>query len=148
MNTPETRRATVNDVGAIAALEAEIFSDAWGEDALLSYIDTSFVATVDGEIVGYLISNLIAPEGELYRIAINEKHRRLGVGKALLSYSISSLAKRGLTTFYLEVREKNTPARALYTALGFRECGLRRNYYKNPSDNGVLMVYDYENSCI
>lgn len=140
MSTLEIRRASGDDVTAIASLEARIFPDAWGEEAVLSYINTTFVATLDGVLVAYLISNLIAPEGELYRIAVSEECRKMGIGKALLSYAISELKALGLSDFYLEVREKNLPARALYASLGFRESGVRRGYYKNPDDNAVLMV--------
>ncbi len=138
----EIRRARCDDAAAIAALESENFSDPWGEESLLSYIEASFVAIIDGRVAAYLISGLIAPEGELYRIAVDERYRRCGIGKGLLSFALSELSLRGLRSFFLEVRERNTPARALYSSLGFRECGVRKNYYKNPTDNAILMVYD------
>ena len=142
------RRAVAADASAIAKIEAEIFTDAWGEASVLSYIDTAFVAELDGAVGAYLIASLIAPEGELYRIAVRDSFRRAGVGTGLFSYAIEELSRRGLTTLFLEVREKNLPARALYGSLGFRECGVRRGYYKNPDDNAILMVYGNENSCI
>ena len=142
MNTPELRCAKMEDAVDIARLEASIFPDAWGHEAILSYIDTTYVVIKDSRVVAYLISNLIAPEGELYRIAVSEECRKTGIGKALLSYATNDLKKRGLSAFYLEVREKNIPARTLYTSFGFKETGVRRNYYKNPSDNAVLMVYN------
>ena len=135
-------RAAREDAKKIAELEEKIFSDPWSEAALLSYINTSFTAELDGELAAYLISSLIAPEGELYRIAVAEKFRTRGIGKALLTYAIAELSARGLRSFYLEVREQNAPARALYRSFGFRECGIRRGYYKNPTDNAILMVYD------
>ena len=142
MQSLKIRRASAEDARAIAQLEAKIFPDAWGEGAVLSYIDTSFVAECDGSVIAYMLTNLIAPEGELDRRAVSEECRRTGIGKALLSYAISSLIERGISDLYLEVREKNLPARALYTSLGFRECGVRRSYYKNPDDNAILMVYN------
>ena len=89
-----------------------------------------------------MISSLIAPEGELYRIAVDEKYRRRGLGRERLGFAAAALAERGLRSFFLEVREKNLPARALYASLGFTECGVRKNYYKNPTDNAILMVYE------
>ena len=148
MQSINIRRAAPSDTAAIAALEAEIFPDAWGEAAILSYIDTTFVAEIDGVLGAYLISNLIAPEGELYRIAVEKAQRERGIGKRLLSFAIEELTSRGLSSFFLEVREQNAPARALYGSLGFIECGVRRGYYKNPTDNAILMVYGNENSCI
>ncbi len=148
MGNIEIRRAAAADAAAIAELEREIFPDAWSEDTVLSYIDSAFVATLDGETVAYLILRLIAPEGEIYRIAVSGRHRRQGIARELFSFAVSAERTRGLESLYLEVREKNAPARALYDSLGFRECGLRRGYYKNPDDNAIIMVYDDENTCI
>lgn len=139
---PVFRAAKREDASLISALEGRIFSDPWSESAVLSHIDTSFVAELDGRAVAYLISSLIAPEGELYRIAVDEKYRRRGLGRELLGFAAAALAERGLRSFFLEVRERNLPARALYASLGFTECGVRKNYYKNPTDNAILMVYE------
>jgi ribosomal-protein-alanine N-acetyltransferase len=40
----------------------------------------------------------------------------------------------------LEVRSQNIPARKLYTAYGFKEIGIRKNYYKNPQDDAIIML--------
>ena len=47
--------------------------------------------------------------------------------------------KLGMAVLYLEVRESNTPARALYKSLGFEENGIRKNFYEHPVEHAVLM---------
>ena len=101
----------------------------------------SFVATEDsGEPIAYLLGRIIAPEGEIYRIAVREDKRQRGIGYRLLSYSLKTERGRGLETVFLEVRSKNAAAIALYRAYGFTDIGIRKNYYKNPNDDAIVMI--------
>ena len=88
-----------------------------------------------------LTSTFIAPEGEIYRVAVDEAYRRRGVAYRLLDYAVKTSRGRGLESLFLEVREQNIPAKNLYKSYGFREVGIRKNYYKNPSDNAVIMLH-------
>ena len=88
----------------------------------------------------YFAGRKIPPEGEIYRIAVREDKRQRGVGYRLLSYALKTESGSGVETVFLEVRSKNTPARALYKAYGFKEIGIRKNYYQNPTDDAVIMV--------
>ena len=99
-----------------------------------------FVATENGAPIAYIVGRIIAPEGEIYRIAVDERYRRRGVGYRLLSYALKTERGRGLECTYLEVRKSNIAARRLYSAYGFRVIGERRGYYKNPTEDAVLML--------
>ena len=137
------RRACALDAPKIAALEADIFSDPWSERAVADCIcrgGMCFVAMSDGELLAYVIGMLIAPEGEIYRVAVREDKRQRGIGYRLLSYAMKTERGAGVETVFLEVREKNIPARSLYRAYGFSEVSVRKNYYQNPTDNAVIMV--------
>lgn len=140
----DIRRATAEDATAIAEMEAEYFSDPWSRKDILSYICSSdgmcFSAVKDGETVAYVIGRIIPPEGEIYRVAVKESERCRGIGYRLLSYALKTERGRGLETTFLEVRSKNVAARRLYTAHGFKEMGIRKNYYKNPDDDAVIML--------
>lgn len=144
----EIRRATPNDATAIAEIEDVSFPDGWERKDILSYItsDTGmcFTAVCDGVPIAYIIGRLIAPEAEIYRIAVRPEYRQRGVGYRLLSYAIKTERGRGLECAFLEVREGNVAARALYRAFGFSEYGKRKNYYKNPTENAVVMVLNHE----
>ena len=139
------RRSTPHDASALAEAEREIFSDPWSERDILGYITSStsmcFSALSDtGELIAYLIGTLIAPEGEIYRIAVREKHRGRGIGYRLLDYSVKTSKGQGLEALFLEVRSRNIPAIKLYEAYGFKRSGIRKNYYKNPVDDAILML--------
>lgn len=141
----EIRRTTASDAPKIAAMEAECFSDAWGEEDILAYISSElamcYSATDGKELIGYILGRKIPPESEIYRIAVKESHRQRGVGSRLLAYAIRCEEREGVENIFLEVREQNLAARRLYTSGGFSEIGVRKNYYKNPTDNAIIMVY-------
>ena len=140
----ELRRARPDDATAIAEMEENIFNDPWSKKDIFSYICSEtgmcFSALVEGELVGYVIGRKIAPEGEIYRIAVREDKRQRGIGYRLLTYALKTELGSGVETVFLEVRSKNAAARALYSAYGFKEMGIRKNYYQNPSDDAIIMV--------
>ena len=142
----DIRRARPCDAGQIAELEEMIFSDAWCETDITSYIcqetGMCFVATDENGVIGYIIGRKIPPEGEIYRIAVHPEKRQRGIGYRLLSYGLKTEGGNGVETVFLEVRSKNVPAIALYKSYGFTECGKRKNYYQNPCDDAVIMVND------
>lgn len=144
----EIRRSIPADATQIAKLEAEIFSDPWREEDIISTISTEgamcYTALSDGEVCAYVIARQIPPEGEIYRIATRPSKRRRGIAYRLLDYAIKTERGNGLEALFLEVREQNTPARKLYSSYGFKEIGIRKNYYKNPSDNAVIMAFANE----
>jgi len=141
----EIRRSIPADAKEIAIAESEIFPDPWSERDITDAISQSgsmcYTAISDGSVVAYVIGRQIAPEGEIYRIATLPSHRRRGIAYRLLDYTVKCERGRGLESLFLEVREKNIPARNLYKSYGFREIGLRKNYYKNPTDNAVVMLH-------
>lgn len=144
----EIRRSIPKDSNEIAAAEQKIFSDPWCEKDITSLISTAggmcYTALSGGKLIGYLIGRQISPEGEIYRIATLPEYRRRGVAYRLLDYTVKCEHGRGLENLFLEVREHNTPARRLYKSYGFREIGVRKNYYKNPDDNAIIMLHSHE----
>lgn len=140
----EFRRSRPDDAPEVRALELEYFSDAWSERDIFSAISTEGAMCYsaigdDGRLVAYVIARLIAPEAEIYRVAVRADKRRRGIGYRLLDYAIKTERGRGLESVFLEVRESNAPARNLYRSHGFREIGERKNYYKDPTENAVIM---------
>jgi [ribosomal protein S18]-alanine N-acetyltransferase len=108
----------------------------------VSQASTRFSWIVEGDeppgIMGFLVSHPIDQEWELENIVVAEPARRRGVGTLLLSELIAYARSNGGVGIFLEVRESNVSARALYRKLGFGERGLRKNYYSNPAEHGVL----------
>ena len=140
----EFRRSVPADATGIAKLEKEIFSDAWSyrdvQDLICTEGSMCFSAIDNGEVIAYVIGRLIAPEGEIYRIAVKPEKRQRGIGYRLLDYAVKTSKGHGLERLFLEVRSRNLPAVKLYTAYGFKQIAVRKNYYKNPTDDALIML--------
>lgn len=135
--------ATTADLPTLVQLETECFSDPWTESALLTHINGSVNRTLlyykEGVCVGALLLQCILPEFEVLRIETHPSQRRKGVAQKLLSHAHAQLREEGYTKGFLEVRLRNEPAKALYTAMGYLPYGKRPNYYQHPTDDGLLM---------
>ena len=144
----EIRRLTPADAEIISAIEEEIFPDPWKTSDIRSLISTEgamcYTALSEGRIAAYIIGRVIAPEGEIYRIATRPEYRRRGIATRLIERLLREETPLGLESLFLEVRESNLPAVSLYTSLGFKTIGKRKNYYKNPTENAILMMLGEE----
>lgn len=152
MESIEIRMAEHGDLTALVALEAACFPDAWGREAILAQLSgntgISLIAERGGAAVGYLFGLCLPPEGELYRIATLPAVRRTGIGSEILQRFLDILDQRLTNVCFLEVRESNHAARALYERLGFSQVGRRRGYYKNPREDALVMRRESDVSSI
>jgi ribosomal-protein-alanine acetyltransferase len=89
-------------------------------------------------ILGFLITQHIAPEWELENIVVASSARRQGVGNRLLHALLAAARETDSHTVFLEVRESNADARHLYEKAGFEPAGRRKSYYTNPPEDAVL----------
>jgi len=131
----------------VHAIEQAVFADPWStqdfRDCVMS--DALFlVAEGNGAdaIAGYVVALDAADEGEILNLAVAPAGRRNGLGRALVEGVLEALAERGVRQVYLEVRESNAPARALYAAHGFREVGRRKQYYRRPVEDAIVLRRD------
>lgn len=128
----------------IAEIESNCIPEGWSLKAFEDWFDQSknvvFAAVYGGEIIGFLNGSWVLDQGELLNIAVSEKYRRQGLAEMLLKTLENFFAENNVKTIYLEVREKNQSALSFYEKQGFIKNGLRKNYYRNPDDNGVLMM--------
>ncbi|MBQ7376963.1 MAG: ribosomal protein S18-alanine N-acetyltransferase [Clostridia bacterium] len=135
--------ATKKDAEILAEIEASVFSDAWSPAAMDSHLDgvcsVALLLTADGVPVGSLTGSLLAPEGEIYRVAVLPAYRRRGLARALLSAFLKTARAANVEELFIEVRASNSAAQGLYRSFGFAEYGVRRNYYKAPNEDAVLM---------
>ena len=135
--------ASEKDLDEIERIETESFSDAWSKESFISLMinpHSRILACFDGErLTGYVCTMQIDGEAEILNIAVDSEYRKLGIGGMLLDSAVDSLDKERGLTVYLEVRESNAPARALYRSRGFTEIGIRRGYYRKPKENAVEM---------
>lgn len=138
----------------MAAIEALSFSDPWSAESFrqMMALPVAHALTVWEEentpkqtLVGYLLWLSVAPEAEIANIAVLPTARRQGIGRSLLEEGIVRMREDGCNRIFLEVRESNLPAQALYRRLGFEEIGRRKKYYQNPREDALLLAILPEN---
>jgi len=128
----------------MAELEKQCFPLPWSEAAIRAEINNPVAriwgAFENGRLLGYAGLQTIVDEGYITNIATSPEHRRHGIADALLRELLACAARKTLRFLTLEVRESNTPARALYAKHGFAQAGRRRGYYEAPREDAVLMT--------
>ena len=129
-------------VAAVAALEKLCFRDPWSENSIASELKNPLalwlVAVEDGVLCGYIGSQSVMGESDMMNVAVHPEHRRKGVGERLVLALCDALRHEN-TSLTLEVRATNAPAISLYEKLGFAQVGLRRNYYRNPKEDALIL---------
>jgi ribosomal-protein-alanine N-acetyltransferase len=137
------RSAVPADAAPLVAIERRCFSDPWSENSFREALDSPWsfglVAYSGTVIAGYLIGREVAGTGEVLNLAVSPEFRRRGVARALLRAGITYLRKRRVEEVYLEVRESNRSAQALYLSAGFRPVGQRAAYYRNPKEDALVL---------
>lgn len=127
----------------IAEAEKICIPEAWSREALAEFLSYDYngavVAHADGEFAAYLTYSKICDEIQIANVATLPEYRRNGIADAILD-KLKSIAKgSGILVITLEVRSENAGAIALYEKHGFTTVGTRKGYYKNPTDDALLM---------
>ena len=135
-------------VPQVAELERICFADPWSEKSIASELENRWaywLVAVEGEtVVGYIGSQSTIDETDVMNIAVRPDCRRRGIAENLIEGLITELKKRGSQALMLEVRASNTPAIALYEKLGFLQVGCRKNYYRNPKEDALILRKEWE----
>ena len=128
---------------AVAQLEQVCFSDPWPISALESELENELslwlVALEGTAVVGYVGSQSVLGEADMMNVAVAPACRRRGIGEALLRRLEEELSRNAVTSITLEVRVSNAPAVAAYEKLGYRQVGLRPNYYFHPKEDALIL---------
>ncbi len=137
-------------VRAVSAIEQQIFPRPWSPALYLSELAQPetrayFVALVEGGLVGYTGCMLVAGEGHITTVGVAPSWHRHGIGTRLLYRVATEARQRGAHALTLEVRVSNTGAQSLYRAFGFAPVGIRKNYYAEVNEDGLVMwVHDID----
>ncbi len=134
------------DLERVLEIERASFSTPWYMSTfrgLLSRTDTDMLGAVSGErLVGYAICWTVTDQAELGNLAVAEEARGKGTGRSLLTAAMERVRRRGARECFLEVRESNLRAQALYRRFGFEVVGRRRGYYSRPTEDALVMRLD------
>ena len=139
----EIRSMEPQDVSQIADLEKVCFNDPWSENSIASELDNRLslwlVAVEADRVIGYVGSQTVLGETDMMNIAIHPDFRKQGIAKQLIHRLVQALSEKGSHSLMLEVRASNEPAKSLYGNLGFETVGVRKNYYRNPREDALIL---------
>ena len=141
--TPRVKLISPEDseiLTACAELEAQIFTDPWSPQSIQSAVHnirTRLYAALDESdtLMGYLFVTQVMDTADIDNIAVSPAFRRQGIASLLLDTALNDMD----ADVFLEVRQSNAPAIALYEKYDFQPIGVRKNYYENPRENAILM---------
>ena len=140
---------TEEHVAQVAQLERICFgSAAWSENSVKSELNNDLalwlVAEAEGKVLGYVGSQTVMDETDMMNVAVDPDFRGQGVAVGLIDSLIRELKSIGSKSLTLEVRASNEPAKKLYEKLGFTQAGLRKNYYRNPREDALILRKEWE----
>lgn len=150
MNTPTIKRISTSDLDAVAELETSCFFEPWSASALklLTTNDAVGFVCMDGNTALAYGGMLYAPfEGQITNVAVSPLARRQGLGRTIVSALIEDAIEKDLEQIALEVRTSNQAAIALYESLGFFRAGIRKHFYKHPTEDGLVMLKLLKEDC-
>lgn len=141
------RKMTLDDLEQVVAIDHVSFSLPWPVSSFQFELtdnpaSRSWVADLDGRIVGMVVAWLIVDEIHIATIATHPDFRKQGIGKNLLLHTLRSAKEEGAITSFLEVRESNDAALEMYRKFGFAESGRRDGYYKDNDEDAILMTLE------
>lgn len=135
----------------IARLEALCFSEPWSEEGILEAYRLGtkfFIAENSKQLMGYIGIKAVIDEGYITNVAVYPQYRGIGVATALINKVFDFAKEKGLSFVSLEVRASNTAAVSLYEKTGFKEEGRRKDFYRLPREDALIMTkrFSYEDS--
>lgn len=139
-------KLTAEQLDDAVEVERLCFITPWGRDALAQDLARAPVSCyvgaslADGRLVGFAGMWVVEDEAHIGTIGVHPSFRRLGIGEMLLYWLLCESVERGVNRVTLEVRTSNYAAQALYGKYGFEKAGIRRRYYQDTDEDGLIMI--------
>ncbi|MBQ7002113.1 MAG: ribosomal protein S18-alanine N-acetyltransferase [Oscillospiraceae bacterium] len=141
-------KMNADHVSQIAELEKICFSDPWSVNSIASELENKlahWLVALEGETVaGYIGSQTVMGETDMMNVAVHPDFRRNGIAQDLVNQLVEDLKTLESHCLTLEVRASNAPAITLYEKLGFAQIGRRKNYYRNPREDALILRKEWE----
>ena len=132
------------DIETVLGIEIESNPFPWTEKNFRDCLEKGYYSLALKEyerVIGFAILSVSIEESHLLNIGLTASKRGLGLGKDLLEKMIVAAEVMGSKKLFLEVRISNAVAIELYKVSGFKEIGIRKNYYrlKEGREDAILM---------
>ncbi len=136
-------KMTAAEIAAVAALDRRLFSgESWSEKDFESSLSDAtrffWVAREGDALLGFCGLSMVLDQGDILNIGVEPSARGKGIGSALLQAAVEQFRTAGGKELFLEVRASNLAAKALYEKFGFRQLSVRRGYYQQPKEDGLV----------
>jgi len=142
------RQFAIDDLGSVLEIQGKCPNAAhWPEsdwlrlakDAAGLVLIAELETATSPKIVGFAALHRVIDEAELRNLAVDPEHQHQGVAKALLEEARRRMLVQGARRIFLEVRASNAPALELYYSVGFGLHSLRKDYYRDPQEDGYVL---------
>ncbi len=137
-------RMTEDDIDEVARLERLCFSDPWAKTSFQEELRHGFsiplVVKSGTKVVGYACLWHIDDEMEIANFAMSSEYRRRGIGRKMMERVLWEAEAKKCKNVILSARESNLPALNLYASFGFVEVYRRKNYYRLPTEDAIIMM--------
>ena len=145
MNEVVIEALAENHLPDVLRIERELFPAPWSEGMFHqeieeTWLSRSFVARVEGTVVGYVVTWFLRGEVHILNLAVTPASQRRGIARRLLTHIIDLARESNSELLTLEVRASNDAAKLLYVTMGFAPVGIRRRYYRDNNEDAILMT--------
>lgn len=144
----EIRPMELDDLEAVMEIENSNFKQPWSETGFFSFLlreDVVFLVAVDQEqIIGFCGAQIAMDESDVLQVAVSKERQQQGIGTFLMEQLKQALVTAGVIRIFLEVRAGNQAAIHLYEKHGFKQIGIRKNYYAEFHEDGLVMRWEKE----
>ena len=139
------REMTAEDAAAVHAIEVQVSIEPWSERLFHDCVQVGYSCWVfEGHrsIIGFGLLSCAAGEAHVLNLGISPQHQGKGLGKRMMRHLIRKAKILGGDVLYLEVRDSNKVAKALYQKLSFIEVGVRQAYYptKDGREDAIVLA--------
>jgi ribosomal-protein-alanine N-acetyltransferase len=135
------------DLIAVVEIEENSGLNRWGYDAYRRELFTNQNSVMivarnlfsGPAVIGFFVGWTVEDELHVNNVAAHRDYRRMGIGRSLMEAAIDEARGRGVAQVLLEVRASNETAQLMYRTLGFSFVGRRRDYYRLPTEDALVM---------
>lgn len=143
------RLMEINDLEVILELEQQLFTSAWQEEDFIYELKANpfsynYVLEENNEIIGYAGLWITYEQAQITTIGVRKESQRKGYASLLMNHLLEVVRSKNCEQFSLEVRVSNESAIKLYEKFGFKNVGIRKNYYQDNFEDAYLMVREME----
>lgn len=138
------RQPVDDDLQAAFTISKESFSEPWSMESLKGAFGSDHFCCVaaeyEGELIAYAVAQTVLNEAEIVIVAVQDQYRNKGIAYSVLEHLQDNLIKKEITYCILEVRVSNEFAVRLYRNFGFKNIGIRKNFYRHPLEDAYIMM--------